>query len=134
MAIVYAGPPPSDFRPDISNDTKILLSLTDRYSSVINCFLGSDTAFWEYAKSEASIENDGDVKCEYLGSHLKFHPGHWDNYWHIKTHPAVSRISFNETMDSALVYYNISSQNGKVLMGREEEEWEIIDSYLTSIE
>ncbi len=122
-----------DFCPEISNETKILLSLTERYSSVINCFLGSDTAFWDYSKSETSIENDSEIKYEYLSSHLKFQAGHSGNYWHIKTHPVVSMISFNESMDSAQVYYYISNRGGEVIMGKEDGKWEIVDSYLTWI-
>lgn len=123
-----------EFRPAIANETKILLSLTDQYSSVINCFLGSDTAFWSNTKNRAYIDEDEYLKYEYLSSHLKFHPGHWGNYWHIKTHPAVSRISFNESMDSALVYYYINSRGGEVVMGKSDGEWGIVDSYLTWIE
>ena len=124
----------NEFHPGISNETKILLSLTERYSSVINCFLGSDTTFWNDSKSIAAMENDSDLRYEYLSSYLKFQPGHWGNYWHIKTQPAVSRISFNEPMDSAVVYYYISSRGGEVIMGKEEGEWKIVDSYLTWIE
>lgn len=53
-----------------------------------------------------------ELRYLFLNNYLFFFHGHWGNYWHMETQPAVSMITFNEVGDSAKVEYRLGYQGG----------------------
>jgi len=123
------------FRPVIANNTISLLYLNNDYRYAIYCFLGSE---YLHEETHTIISPEVPVKDTYerykfLNHFLVFTPYHWGNCWYLETHPTVDLISFNLTKDSAQVYYNTGCAGAEVILGKENNEWRIVDHYSTWI-
>lgn len=120
----------SEFRPEIANDTINLLYLTDKHINAFNCFLDVDVENSFFVPtSEKSIS-----KYRFLNNFLFFFKGHWGNYWTFETNPYVQKMSFNNTKDKVKIYFKLGYEGGEAILEKNEEDWEIIDFYMTWIE
>lgn len=115
------------FRPEIANDAITTLYLNDDYREAINCFLGAD-GFNQHSEEEKMN------RYKYLNSYLFLFHGHWGNYWHLETHPEISRISFNEAVDKAKVYFRLGYEGGEILLDKNGAKWDIVDWEMIWIE
>jgi len=126
----------NDFKPTIVNDDKKTLYLTGKYESAIHCFLGGNyipTCDSTIVTPDFSSEDAYD-RYVFMNEYLKFIHDHWVTAWHLETHPMVERISFNGEKDSAIVFFRVAYEGGEAVLGLEEEEWTIVDHYMTWIE
>jgi len=116
-----------EFRPEINNDTINVLYLNKDYASAINCFLGT----YEY---KAHSDEEKQLRYRFLNNYLQFFHGHWGNFWHLETHPEVSRMKFNKSRDSVQVFFRLGYEGGEVILGKNEDKWKIADWRMTWIE
>jgi hypothetical protein len=125
-----------DFRPEIKNNDIHLLYLNSVYTAAINSFLGSEYTPVGTGGIMTPALPAGEIaeRYNFLSNYLYFFHGHWGNYWHLETHPQVSGISFNETKDSAQVYFRLGYQGGEAILGKDGDAWKVADHYMTWIE
>lgn len=126
----------SPFHPAVACDAHKTLYLNKDYESAINCFLGSD---YVPARQLISVtpylpNGESDLRYNFLRNYLLFYRGHWGNYWHIETHPEVEIISFNVSKDSAQVHFRLGYEGGEVILGKEGDQWKIVDRKMTWVE
>ena len=133
LSNVFPGDTIYNFRPYIYFDQADILYKSHKYEGAIYDFLGTDfpVKFNEYKLSEY---NDVDKRWKFLSNYIKIYYGHWGGYWHINTHPEVDRISLNDRMDKAKVYFRLVYQGGEAELEKINNQWKLIDSQLTWIE
>ncbi len=110
-----------DFRPRLELD-KSILYLTNNYSDELNNFLNR--------------ENHGDDiqnRFEFINEKIKIVSGHWFG-WHFISHPEVSIVEINKSLDSASVQFRIIYEGGEAKFAKVADEWVMYESMLTWIE
>jgi hypothetical protein len=126
----------SDFRPEISLDGKTILYLEPNYHKAIYIFLGAEfnPLGTGGIMNPASPTGETQKRLEFLWKYLAIIPGHWGGYYHIETHPDVSMISFNESVDKARVYFRVGYMFGEAEFEKNRSGWVMIHSAITGIE
>ncbi len=126
-----------DFRPELNfkNGVKTLY-LTENYEYALNDFLGNeyDPLGTGGIMNPASAGGSSYEKQQFLNNYLKIIYGHWGGYWHLETHPEVYRISFDENMNNATVYFRIVYEGGEANLTKQDNEWTLLSSRLTWVE
>jgi len=110
-----------NFRPDIKIDGAVLF-LTEHYRTELDSFLNRE-------RYPDQIHD----RINFLNQKLKIIPGHWFG-WHYLTHPEVSIIYLNSTLDSATIHFRIIYEGGEANIVRRADKWEMTDARLTWIE
>lgn len=126
----------NDFRPPLNLDKQQILFLKPAYEQAINQFLGTKST----KLGEGGIMNPSFPKGESEKRYWFIRPiipvlhGHWGGYWHIATHPEISKIILNRKLTRALVIFRVGYQGGEARLLKNENHWEISTSKATWIE
>lgn len=110
-----------NFSPRIIFDSN-LLYLTEHYKNELDSFLDTEVN-----------KDDIQKRQQFLNEKLSIWPGHWFG-WHYVTHPEVSTIQFNNSLDSAIVHFRIIFEGGEAKFVKNGNKWKMTESYLTWIE
>ena len=124
------------FRPTVQNDTIHLLYYDEDYLAAMNAFLGSESIpFGEgNIMSPAMSTGETELRYRFLNNYLFFFHGHWGNYWHMETQPAVSMITFNAAGDTAKVDFRLGYQGGEATLANSTTGWQVVEHQMTWIE
>ena len=112
----------SDFRPQLNLKKSKVLYLLPDYEKALNMFLETEA-------------NDGNLKrYEFIRPQMPILRGHWGWYWHLATHPEISRIYLDKDKTIAKVLFRVGYQGGEATLEKNNNIWEITESRATWIE
>ena len=126
----------SDFRPPVDMNPNKVLYLTEEYKKALNIFLGSEST----ELGEGGIMNpsrpqeESQKRYEFLRTYIPILHGHWGGYWHIETHPEISRIFINKKLNKAKISFRVGYQGGDAILSKTGNNWRIESSMATWIE
>ena len=111
-----------DFRPPVNLAKDKILYLMPEYAEALNMFLGTE------------IKDDTWERRDFIRPYIPILVGHWGGYWHLATHPEVSRILLDTNKTTAKVYFRVGYQGGEAILKKKENRWVIEESRATWIE
>jgi len=114
-----------DFRPPLNLRKDKILYLTPNYEKSLNMFLGADPSV---------PQGDIDKRYSFIRPYIPILCGHWGNYWHIATHPEISRIFVDINNGAAKVFFRVGYQGGEAILKKKSNSWKIEESRATWIE
>ncbi|MEZ5006697.1 MAG: hypothetical protein R2753_00960 [Chitinophagales bacterium] len=123
-----------NFRPAISSDANPInpVYLNEDYRKVLNYFLGVG-----YIRRSCGGNQDCfdlPQKSNFINQAVRILGEHWDDGWHLETHPYIFNISFNAQLDSAFINFRVIYQGGEAILKKVDGEWDLVESYATWIE
>lgn len=126
----------TDFRPDIHFGGVTTLYLAKEYDIAINVFLGSEfnPLGTGGIMNPAVPSEESAARYNFLKQYLAIIPGHWGGYWHIETHPEVSRIRFDLERKRAKASFRVGYMFGDALLEKNDDKWDIVSSEINGIE
>lgn len=125
-----------NFRPPLNLDYKKVLYLTSEYNKSLNQFLGTEST----KMGDPNIMNpsrpagESEIRYEMIRPFIPILHGHWGGYWHLETHPYVSRILFNKNLTEANINFRVGYQGGEATLKKTLNGWIISESKSTWIE
>ncbi|MGB8192787.1 MAG: hypothetical protein WCF67_12745 [Chitinophagaceae bacterium] len=126
-----------NFRPIVADiDNTNVLYLTGEYQNALNRFLGNKYADLGTGNimDPAMPKGESEKRYRFLRPYIPILHGHWGGYWHIETHPDISRIVFNKQLTKARIYFRVGYQGGEATMIKMNGEWKLEKSKETWIE
>ncbi len=119
----------SNFRPQITSESKNVLYLTDEYEESINDFLGKESIESDQVETVQPSQNQGNErKIGLLKQYIPILHDYWGRTWQLETYPYVNRIIFNKSITKAKVEFYVGFQNGQVLLEKKGNKWVIKES------
>lgn len=119
----------SNFRPQITSESKNVLYLTDEYEESINGFVGKkSTEPEEVVTMQDSVNKSNKEKIELLKQYIPILNDYWGRTWQLETYPYVNRIIFNKSITKARVEFYVGFQNGQALLEKKGNKWVIKES------
>ncbi len=125
-----------DFRPPLILAKDKVLYLTPEYEKSLNKFLETEsTEMGENGIMTPSVpKGDSDKRYAFIRPYIPVLHGHWGGYWHIATHPEISRILLDTNNVTAKVYFRVGYQGGEATLKKKSNGWTIEESQTTWIE
>ena len=115
----------NDFRPSLNLTKEQILYLLPEYEQALNMFLGANPSV---------PQGDIDKRYTFIRPYIPILHGHWGNYWHIATHPAIAIVLLGTNKVTAKVLFRVGYQGGEAILKKEANEWTIVESRATWIE
>ena len=113
----------SNFRPQITSESKNVLYLTDEYEESINDFLGKESSEPLEVEAMQPSQNQGNErKIKLLKQHIPILHDYWGRTWQLETYPYVNRIIFNKSITKARVEFYAGFQNGQALLEKKRKQ------------
>ena len=121
-----------NFRPKLQFKQAKILYLLPQYEIIINKFLGNKNYPLKTSEiiNSSNIEEERAKRLNFLNKKLNIIHERFKNDWHIKTHPEVFSIDFNNDRTIAKVNYRLVYQGGKVIYIKQNGKWKWKDAYL----
>lgn len=125
-----------NFRPIVSLEAGKVLYLTSEYRTAINKFLGSDylPLGTGGVMNPAMPTGESQKRAEALSKYITILHGHWGNYWYLETHPEISQIVLNKSLNRAKVFYRVGYMGGETSLIKQGKQWLMTESKSTWIE
>ena len=125
-----------DFRPPLTFTKNKVLYLTPEYEKTLNMFMGTEsTEIGEGGIMTPSMpKGESDKRYAFIRPYIPVLHGHWGGYWHLTTHPEISRIFIDTNNAVAKVYFRVGYQGGETILKKKSNNWTIEKSYATWIE
>jgi len=125
-----------DFRPPLNLGKDKVLYLTPNYEKTLNMFLGVEsTEMGENGIMTPSMpKGDSEKRYSSIRPYIPILHGHWGGYWHLATHPEISRIFVDTNSGAAKVFFRVGYQGGEALLKKKSSGWTIVESKATWIE
>ncbi len=122
----------SNFRPQITSESKNVLYLTDEYEESINDFLGKESMDPAQGDTLQSSQNQSNKrKIELLKQYIPILHDYWGRIWQLETYPYVNRIIFNKSITKARVEFYVGFQSGQALLEKKGNKWIIRESKIS---
>lgn len=125
-----------DFRPPLNLPGNQILYLTPEYEKTLNLFMGTEsTTIGEGGIMTPSMpKGESDKRYTFIRPYIPVLPGHWGGYWHLTTHPVISRILIDTDNVVAKVFFRVGYQGGEAILKKKSNKWTIEKSNATWIE
>jgi hypothetical protein len=117
-----------DFRPKLNfSDSIKVLYLTAEYDTAINMFLNNDyfPSGTGNFMNPAFPRGQSYTKYEFLRKYLNIFMGHWGNYWHLVTPPAIQGIDFGFPYLTAKVHFRLVYERGEAEFNTYSGKWQM---------
>lgn len=118
----------TNFRPNIVQTTATPLYLTEKYSKLLDGFLGNTHSPF----AEGGIMNTARAKGEsanrqqFLQNYIKIYYGHWGGSWEYLSSPSIGALVFDKDMKYAKIFYGMIYEGGEAFLKFEDNTWKLI--------
>jgi hypothetical protein len=125
-----------DFVPQVNFHDARILYLTQSLTKQLEDFLGGDISEEGTSKimSAGLATGRSQERLTAALTQIQVFPKHWDDGWHLVSHPLVSRILFSPDYSEAIVEFRIGYKGGYALYNKRAEHWSMKESHQTWIE
>lgn len=124
------------FRPRPIFQSPKTVMLSAKYDSILNGFLGNShyPLGTGNVMSPAISTGESSNRQKFLEHCIKIWYGHWGGYWQLYSYPYVSSITFDKTLNYALVNFRLVYEGGYAYLKKLNNTWTLIEAGRTWIE